>query len=96
MEIGSLILIGFIGISVFSLIRSRKRTKTALYIFLAILGGLVCAATLGYFVKFSGYFAGEFSLDIALLCGMLVALIHSRRSRMETTPSTAQTSEGQP
>lgn len=93
---GSLILVGFVGIFIFAIVRSKKRALTVLYTFLWIGVGLVCALILGFFVGFSGNFAGEWALDLSLLCGMLAALIHSRRSRTKTTPSTPHSLEDQP
>ena len=93
---GSLILVGFVGIVIFAIVRSKERAHTVLYIFLGMVVGLVCALILGFFVGFSGYFAGEWALDLSLLCGMLAALIHSRRSRTKITPSTSHSLEDQP
>jgi hypothetical protein len=93
---GSLIMVGFGGISIFAIFRSKERVRIVLYIVLWIVVGFVCAFVLGYFVGFSGSFAGEFALDLSLLCGMLAALIHSRRSRTKITPSTSHRLEDQP
>ena len=96
MEGGGLVLVGFVGAFAFSLIRSRERLKTALYSVGAILFGTLCFVVAGYFSKLNGEVVGEIGVDVGLLCGILAALVHSRRSRVETTPSTSRKSEGQP
>jgi hypothetical protein len=94
---GSLILVGFVCISIFAIVRSRNRVRTALAIFVAMVAGFVGAMILGRFAGFSGNFVGsEFGLDLSMLCGMLAALIHSRRSRTKITSSTSRSLDGQP
>jgi hypothetical protein len=41
---------------------------------------LVFIGAIGYFFGMVGQLAGELALYVALLCGSLVALVHSRRN----------------
>jgi hypothetical protein len=81
MEGEGLIGLAFITALVVGLWRSKRRLQTALYIFLAVLIGCVTYIVLAYLVGISGYAGGYIGIDIGLLCGALVALVHSRKSR---------------
>lgn len=72
----------FIGILIYSLLRSAKPWKTLAYVLGWTIGMLVLFVVLAYWAKIPGEAAGEMGLLIGLLSGMLAALVHSRRNRI--------------
>jgi peptidoglycan/LPS O-acetylase OafA/YrhL len=77
---GTVILIVFIVAVAYAIKRSKRRWRTALYTLMAVVVGFAVYAIVGYFAKLPGIAVGEIGLNVGLLCGALVALIHSRRS----------------
>jgi hypothetical protein len=70
----------FAAISIYSLSRSAKKRLTLTYMGLWMVVSFVGYLVLGYVFHLPGMAAGEFGLYCGLLCGMLAALIHSRRN----------------
>jgi|GEM_PF-4783045 energy-coupling factor transporter transmembrane protein EcfT len=85
---GSLILLLFIGAFIFSMIRSKAKLKTVIYVFASMLLALLVMVIVGWFVKLNGYAVGEASVDVCLLIGTLTALIHSRRNAASQASNT--------
>ncbi len=77
---GSLILLAFIGVFIFTVHRSKKRKATALYILLWTVTSAFLYIAAGYFSQLTAYAVGYIAPDIGMLGGMLAGLIHSRRS----------------
>jgi peptidoglycan/LPS O-acetylase OafA/YrhL len=77
---GAVILIVFVVAVGYAINRSKCRWRTALYTLIAVAVGFAVYVIVGYFAKLPGIAVGEIGLNISLLCGALVALIHSRRS----------------
>jgi peptidoglycan/LPS O-acetylase OafA/YrhL len=84
---GAVILIVFVVAVGYAINRSKRRWRTALYTLMAVVVGFAVYAIAGYFAKLPGIAVGEIGLNIGLLCGAIVALIHSRRSTRIALPA---------
>lgn len=82
---GVVIFVAFVVSVGYAINRSKRRWRTVLYMLLASIAGFAIYAVSGYFVGLSGYAVGEIGLSVGLLCGALVALVHSRRSNLHAT-----------
>lgn len=74
----------FLAVLFYSLVRSSKKWLTALYMAIWAIVGLLLFVVAGYFCGLSGEASGYIGVDVALLCAMLAALIHSRRNKSQT------------
>jgi hypothetical membrane protein len=74
----------FLGVVVFSIIRSRKKLRTVLYTLIAMVIVFVAALLAGLaFQEYAGAIGTLTGGILVPLAGMLCALEHSRRSRAD-------------
>lgn len=76
-----MLLLIFLIVLAYSLSRSGKRALTLAFVLGWSLVAFAAYAVIAYFFKLPGVVAGEAGFYASLLCGILVALIHSRRNQ---------------
>jgi hypothetical protein len=71
----------FIGIMIYSIVKSNAKIKTTLYTLLAIFLVLLVTIPVGALVRMPGSAIGAVAFYTMILVGTVTALIHSRRTR---------------
>ena len=74
-----MLLLIFLIVLVYSLSRSGKRALTVTYVMGWSLLAFAAYLVIAYIFKLPAVVAGEAGFYASLLCGMLAALVHSRR-----------------
>jgi small-conductance mechanosensitive channel len=77
----AMLLLIFVIVLAYSLSRSGKRALTLAFVLVWSLVAFAAYFVIAYFFKLPGAVAGEAGLYASLLCGMLAALVHSRRNK---------------